>query len=135
VAALGTVLQGGGRVLRAFGVVAVPQQYLALAITNPSALPVKAAPGSPVRFKFSVSSTHEAAVRQQWVVDVAEPPAAAQVIARGAVTVARGSTVRVPVDFAMPATRGGVVITISAPGQNRAPLQFRVATAPAAGAQ
>jgi hypothetical protein len=149
---LGVALQGGGAALRAAGIVAVPQQYVALAIIHPRALPAKVVPGAAIRFRFSVSSTHESVVRQRWVVRVAAlPPAEAatqgagqtatqsagqtaipgtgQVIARGAVSVNPGSTVTVPVAVVMPASGAGIIVTISAPGQGLAPLRFRVATA------
>jgi hypothetical protein len=125
---IGVAIQAGGTLLRDAGVLAAPQQYLALSLDNPTSLPSQVAPGDPVHFRFSISSTRTSPVDQRWTV-VLSSANTKQVVAQGAATVGAGATVTIPVTFAMPPQASGdVTVSIGAPGRGMAPLQFHMTT-------
>ena len=128
----GALVQAGGTVLRQVGMVAVPQRYVALSVPNPTALPVHAKPGSSIAFTFAITNSTTQLVRQPWIVDVASSGLAGQEMAHGSAAVSPGASVTIPVGFQLPHTLSNVTVTISAPGQHLAPLEFHV-TSPSGG--
>ena len=126
----GAVIQAGNSVLRDLGMVAIPQRYVALSLSNPTALPVRVAPGTPIAFDFAISNSTTAAVNQRWVVDVSGTGLADQEIAHGSTRVSPGASVTIPVHSEMPDVHSEATFRISAPGRSLAPLEFHVAPAP-----
>ena len=125
---IGIAIQAGGTLLRDAGVLATPQQYLALSLDNPTSLPSQSAPGAPVAFRFTLSSTRTSTVDQKWTVVVSSANTK-QLVAQGTAKVGPGATVTIPVTFAMPAqASGAVTVSIDAPGQGMAPLHFHMTT-------
>jgi len=129
----GALIQAGGTVLRQFGMVAVPQRYVALSLAHPAGIPAQVEPGTPIAFDFVISNATGAVIHQRWIADVSGTGLADQEIAHGSATVSPGAEVTVPVHFAMPDTSATVTTRISAPGQNLAPLEFHVAPASGGG--
>jgi len=126
--AIGVAIQAGGTLLRDAGVLAAPQQYLALSLDNLTSLPSHVSPGDPVQFQFSISSTRTDTVDQKWTV-VLSSANTKQVVAQGVAKVGAGATVTIPVTFAMPQQASGdVTVSIGAPGGGMAPLHFHMTT-------
>jgi hypothetical protein len=130
--AFGIAIQAGGRLLKDAGVVATSEQYEALALDDPTSLPTQVAPGATVHFSFEISSTRADAVNQKWIVGLSSSASSKQVLAQGSAKVNAGNHATVPVSFTMPDLPGALTVSISAPGQDIAPLQFHVSTAGAA---
>jgi hypothetical protein len=126
--AIGIVIQAGGRLLKDAGVIASPQQYVALALNNPTSLPTHVAPNATVHFSFVISSTRTNAINQKWIVTLSSSASSKQVLTQGSAKVEAGNTVAIPVSFTMPNLPGVLTVSISAPGQGIAPLQFHVTT-------
>ena len=125
---IGVAIQAGGTLLRDAGVLAAPQQYLALSLDNLTSLPSQVAPGDPVQFRFTISSTRTSTVDQKWTV-VLSSANTKQLVAQGVAKVGAGATVTIPVSFAMPQQASGdVTVSIGAPGGGMAPLQFHMTT-------
>jgi hypothetical protein len=126
--AFGIVIQAGGRLLKEAGVVATPQQYMALALNDPTSLPTHVAPGATVHFSFVISSTRTNAVNQKWIVGLSSSASSTQVLTQGSAKIKPGNNAAIPVSFTMPDLPGILTVSISAPGQGIAPLQFHVTT-------
>jgi len=127
--AVGIVIQAGGKLLRDAGVLATPQQYLALALNNPASLPASVTPGATVHFSFAITSTRTNAVNQKWIVALSSSASSKQVLAQGNAKIEAGKHAAIPVSFTMPNLPGILTVSISAPGQGIAPLQFHVTNA------
>jgi hypothetical protein len=132
--AFGIAIQAGGKLLKDAGVVATPQQYMALALNDPTSLPTDVAPGATVHFSFAMSSTRTNAVNQKWIVALSSSASSKQVLAQGSANIRAGSSTAIPVSFTMPDLPGILTVSISAPSQGIAPLQFHVTTANAGAA-
>jgi hypothetical protein len=126
--AIGIVIQAGGGLLRDAGVLASPDQYLALALNNPASLPTSVTPGAPVHFSFVITSTRANAVNQKWVVALSSSTSSRQVLVQGNAKIEGGNHAAIPVSFTMPNLPGVLTVSISAPGQGIAPLRFHVTT-------
>jgi hypothetical protein len=126
--ALGIVIQAGGKLLRDAGVLASPQQYLALALNNPASLPNSVTPGTTVHFSFVITSTRTNAVNQKWIVALSSSTSSKLVLVQGTAKIDAGKQTGIPVSFTMPNLPGVSTVSISAPGQGIAPLQFHVTT-------
>ena len=126
--AFGIVMQAGGSLLKDARVVASPQQYVALALNNPASLPTHVAPDATVHFSFVISSTRTNAINQEWIVTLSSSAVPKQVLTRGNAKVEAGKNTAIPVSFSMPNLPGVLTVSISAPGQGIAPLQFHVTT-------
>jgi hypothetical protein len=124
----GIAIQAGGTLLKDAGGLASPQQYEALALNNPGSLPTHVAAGATVHFSFVLSSTRGTAVNQKWIVALSSSASSKQVLAQGNATIAAGNKTAIPVSFTMPDLPGTLTVSISAPGQGMAPLQFHVTT-------
>ena len=123
---IGIAIQAGGTLLRDAGVLATPQQYLALSLDNLTSLPSHSAPGDPVAFSFTISSTRTSTVDQKWTV-VLSSANTKQLVAQGTAKVGAGARVTVPVTFAMPQqASGAVTVYVGAPGGGMAPLHFHM---------
>ena len=129
----GVLIQAGGTVLRALGMVAVPQPYVALSLRDPTALPAQVEPGAPIAFDFAIANSTKEVIHQRWIADVSGSGLADQEIAHGSTTVRPGASVTIPVHFAMPDTSSAITTRISATGRDLAPLEFHVVPAPGGG--
>ena len=98
---IGVAIQAGGTLLRDAGVLAAPQQYLALSLDNLTSLPSQVAPGDPVQFRFTISSTRTSPVDQKWTV-VLSSANTKQLVAQGVAKVGAGATVTIPVSLPCP---------------------------------
>jgi hypothetical protein len=126
--AFGIVIQAGGSFLKHARVIATPQQYVALALNNPASLPTQVAPHATVHFSFVISNTRTNAINQKWIVTLSSSASSKQVLTQGKAKIEAGKNAAIPVSFTMPNLPGVLTLSISAPGQGIAPLQFHVTT-------
>ena len=101
----GVLIQAGGPVLRHLGVVAAPQRFVALSLPDPAALPAQTVPGAPISFRFVISNSTAAVVRQPWMVGVSGPGLPAAQVTHGSATVHPGASVTIPVRVELPPSR------------------------------
>ena len=126
-------VQVGRSTLSTAGVVAAPQQYLALAVSDAASVPTKAATGAAVHISFTITNAFSSSLNQRWQVTISEARGPgegsqpARVIAEGSTAVPAGGTTTVPVETTMPSGTGGVTISVSATGQDLAPLTVHLA--------
>jgi hypothetical protein len=120
---VGALVELGSSTLGSLGVVSRPQRYIAIAIADPSRLPLRPVAGRPARISFEVFNRMGHSVRQPWEISVRSGIREA-VAARGVASVTSGSDSVVSANVRV--GRRASDILIAAPGTGTVPLQIHI---------
>jgi hypothetical protein len=120
---VGAVVQFGSSALGSLGVLSRPQRYIAIAIVDPSRLPLRIMAGQPARITFEVFNRMGHNVRQPWQISV-RSGTHETVAARGVAPVTSDSDSMVSVNVRIGHSASDILI--AAPGTGTVPLQVHI---------
>jgi hypothetical protein len=120
---VGVVVELGSSTLGSLGVLSRPQRYIAIAIADPSRLPLRPVAGQPAKITFEVFDRMGHSIRQPWQISVRNGTRET-VVARGVAAVTSGSDSRVSANVRV--GRSASDILIAAPGTGTVPLQIHI---------